>query len=145
MKNNSVGKYTAFAVFGFMLLTAGLILAVSLPDAQNIMRTLPYIMIGIGSGIFGVNLGAAIQNHLLKKDPRAARQLEIETKDERNIAINTKAKAKAYDLGLMVFGALILAFALMRADIYIILILATAYLFVVFSMIYYISRNNKEM
>lgn len=145
MKNNSVGKYVMLAVFGFILLIAGLVLATSLPETQNIMRTLPYILVGVGAGIFGGNLGTAIKNQLLKKDPDAAKQLEIDTKDERNIAINNRAKAKAYDLMLMVYGALILAFALMQVDMYVVLAFVAAYLFVVFSMVHYINKYHKEM
>lgn len=145
MKNNSVGKYVALAAFGFILFVAGLALAISLPDAQGIMRTLPYICVGIGSGIFGENLGTAIKNRHLKKDPNAAKQLEIDTKDERNVAINNRAKAKAFDLMLIVYGALMLAFALMRVDMYVVLAFVAAYLFVVFSMVYYINKYHKEM
>jgi hypothetical protein len=145
MKNNGVGKYVAFAAFGFALLIAGLVLAISLPDAQGIMRTLPYICVGIGAGTFGGNLGAAISNHLLKKNPNLAKQKEIDTKDERNIAINNKAKAKAFDLMLMVYSALCLAFALMQVDMYVVLALVAAYLFVVFSMVYYLNKYHKEM
>lgn len=145
MKNNSVGKYVMLAVFGFVLLIAGLVLAISLPETQNIMRTLPYILLGVGAGIFGGNLGTAIKNRLLKKDPNAAKQLEIDIKDERNTAINNRAKAKAYDLMLMVYGALILALALMQVDMYMVLAFVAAYLFVVFSMVYYINKYHKEM
>lgn len=145
MKNNSVGKYVALAAFGFILFVAGLALAISLPDAQGIMRTLPYICVGIGSGIFGGNVGTAIKNRHLKKDPNAAKQLEIDTKDERNVAINNRAKAKAFDLMLIVYGALMLAFALMRVDMYVVLAFVAAYLFVVFSMVYYINKYHKEM
>lgn len=120
-------------------------LAKSLPDAQGIMRTLPYICVGIGAGIFGGNLGTAIKNQLLKKDPNAARQMEIDIKDECNIAISNRAKAKAYDLMLMAYSALILAFALMQVDMYVVLTLIAVYLFVIFSMVFYISKYHKEM
>lgn len=145
MKNNSIRKYVVLAVFGFVLLLAGLVLVISLPDVQGIMLTLPYICVGVGTGIFGGNLGAAISNHLLKKDPNLAKQKEIDTKDERNIAIGNKAKAKAFDLMLMVYSALMIAFALMQIEMYVVLILAAAYLFVVFSMIFYLNKYNKEM
>lgn len=145
MKNNSVGKYVTFAVFGFVLLIAGIVLAISLPDAQGNMLTLPYVLLGVGAGIFGGNLGTAIKNRLLKKDPNAAKQLEIDTKDERNIAISNRAKAKAYDLMLMAYSALIIVFALMRVDMYIVLTLIVVYLLVVFSMVYYINKYHKEM
>ncbi len=70
--------------------------------------------------------------------------MEIELKDERNIAIGQKAKAKAYDLMLFVYGALLLAFVLMRVELYILLALVAAYLLLAF-MIYYINKYQKEM
>ncbi len=145
MKNNSVGKYVVLAAIGFVMLITGLVLAISLPDAQGIMRTLPYICLGVGAGILGGNLGAAISIHFLKKHPSLAKQKEIDTRDERNIAIGNKAKAKAFDLMLMVYSALMLAFALMQVDMYVIFAFVAAYLFVVFSMVYYINKYNKEM
>ena len=42
--------------FGFVMMIAGFVLAVSLPDAQGIMLALPYVCIGVGAGIFGGNL-----------------------------------------------------------------------------------------
>lgn len=145
MSNNKIGKYAALSALGLAMLIAGLVLVKTLPDGQGVMLTLPYICVGIGAGIFGGNLGTAVKNYTMKKNPKAARQIEIEEKDERNIAISNRAKAKAYDLMLMVFSALILAFALMQVGLYIILTLVGAYLFVVFAFIYYISKYNKKM
>lgn len=145
MKNNGVGKYIALAAFGFAILIAGLVLVKLLPDAKGILRILPYICVGIGAHIFGGNLGTAIRNYLLIKGPNAAKQIEIEAKDERNIAISNKAKAKSYDLMLVVFGALVFVFAFIQVDIYVVLAFVAAYLFVVFSMVYYLSKYHKEM
>ena len=145
MKSNSVGKYAVFAAFGLALLIGGLVLIKLLPDPQGVMLTLPYLCVGIGAGIFGGNLGTAIQNHRLNRDPKAAKQIVIDTKDERNVAISNKAKAKAYDLMLMVYGALILAFALMQVDMYVILVFVAAYWFVVGSMVFYSSKYDKKM
>jgi hypothetical protein len=145
MKSNSVGKYAVFAAFGLALLIEGLALIKLLPDPQGVMLTLPYLCVGIGAGIFGGNLGTAIQNHRLNRDPKAAKQVAIDTKDERNVAISNRAKAKAYDLMLMVYGALILAFALMQVEMYVILVFVAAYWFVVGSMVFYTSKYDKEM
>jgi uncharacterized membrane protein len=145
MKNSGIGKNVVLSALGLAVLITGLVLAKLLPDAQGIMRALPYVCIGIGAGLFGGNLGAAIGVYLLKKDPNAAKQKEIEVNDERNIVISNKAKAKAYDLMLMVFAALTLAFALMQADVYIILTIIVAYLFIVVYFIYYLAKYQKEM
>lgn len=145
MKSESIGKNIALSAFGLVILIAGLVFARLQPDAQGIMLTLPYVCVGIGAGTFGGNLGTSIKKHLLTKDPKAAREIEIEANDERNIAISNRAKAKAYDLMQVVFGALIIAYALMRVDMYVVLAFVAAYLFITFSMIYYLNKYNKEM
>ena len=145
MKSEGIAKYIALSAFGFVVLIVGISFATLLPDKQGIMRSLPYICIGIGAGIFGGNLGTSIKKHLLRKDPKTAREIEIEAKDERNLAISNKAKAKAYDLMQIVFGALILGSALMQVDMYTVLAFVAAYLFIMLSMIYYLNKYHKEM
>lgn len=145
MKSGSFVKNIVLAALGLVIFGTGILLALSLQEAAGIMRTLPYICIGIGTGLFGGNLGTALKKYIMKKNPETAKRVEIETNDERNIAISNKAKAKAYDLMQVVFGALIIAFALMQVDLYVILVLIAAYLFANFSMIFYVNRFSKEM
>jgi hypothetical protein len=145
MKNKSMGRYLVYSLIGFIILAVGAILAKLTRDSQGIMQTLPYIFIGIGAGIFGQNLGTTFNIYAIKKAPQVAKQKEIEEKDERNISIRNKAKAKAYDLMVMVFGALMMAFALMQVNWTVVLAIVVTYLFVVFSNIYFINKYNKEM
>jgi hypothetical protein len=44
------------------------------------MQALSYIMIGIGAGIFGQNLGTAYSIYALKKIPLAAKQRKLKKK-----------------------------------------------------------------
>lgn len=145
MKNKGMGRYLLYSLIGFIILAIGAILAKHTRDAQGIMQSLPYIFIGIGAGVFGQNLGTTFNIRTMKKAPLVAKQKEIEEKDERNIAIRNKAKAKAYDLMVMVFGALMMAFALMLVNWAVVLTFVVAYLFVIFSNIYFFSKYNKEM
>ena len=145
MNKRKSDKYAVFSVIGVIIFVTGLVLIKSMPDAQGIMRVLPYLCVGIGTGLFGQNLGEVLKNAALKKEPQVAKQIEVEAKDERNIAITNKAKAKSYDLMMMVFPALMLAFALMQVDMSMILTFVAAYLFIVFSNIYYLNKYQKEM
>ena len=61
------------------------------------------------------------------------------------IAIGNRAKAKAYDMMIFVFGSLLLAFALMGIDVIAVLLTTFAYLFVVGYGIYYRCKFDKEM
>ena len=121
MKRNKSRTYALLSAVGFILFAAGLVLIKFSQNVEGILRTLPYICVGIGAGVFGHNLGELMKNLAVRKDPQAARQIEIEAKDERNIAISNKAKAKAYDFMLTIFSALMLVFAIMQVEIYVIL------------------------
>jgi len=69
----------------------------------------------------------------------------IPFKDERNQAISNKAKARVYDLMIYVYAVILVAFALMQVDMYVILSLVTVYLFFIFTNVYYFTKYNKEM
>ncbi len=145
MKNKSFGKHLIYTLIGLAVLALGAVLWNSTKEAKGIMQALSYIMIGIGAGIFGQNLGTAYSIYALKKIPLAAKQKEIEEKDERNITIRNKSKAKAYDLMVIVFGALIMSFALLEVNLTAVLAMVVAYVLVVLSNIYFLNKYNKEM
>lgn len=133
------------AGIGAAVLIGGLALLKLIVDPQGIMQILPYILIGLGCGAFGHGFGEAVSNNILKKDPQLKRQLEIEKQDERNIAIANQAKAKAYDMMLYVFGALMIAYALMRIGLAAVLLLVAAYLLVVGISVFYLNKYQSEM
>jgi len=135
----------SFTILGMLLLGLGLFLIRSILNPQGIMQTLPYICVGLGCGIFGHGMGNILGERAMKNNPEIKKQLEIEQNDERNIAIANAAKAKAYEMMIYVFGALIFSFALMGVDMVVLLLLVFAYLFVVFYGIYYRSKYDKEM
>ena len=134
-----------FVVIGLMLLGVGLYLAKTVGNPQGIMRALPYVCIGIGCGIFGQGMGEVVTSKTLQKHPELLKQQEIERKDERNVSIGNRAKAKAYDLMVFVFGALMVSFALMGVDFIALLLLVFSYLLVVGYGIYWRFKFEKEM
>ena len=139
------GLQTALGMLGLVLLAAGLYLAKTIADPQGIMRALPYVFIGIGCGLFGQGMGGVIERRVLRKNPEILKQKEIEVNDERNREISSRAKAKAYDTMVFVFGALMVTFALMGVDMVVVLLLVFAYLFVVGSGVYYRVKLEKEL
>lgn len=132
-------------LLGVLLLGTGLFLVKSYTDPQGIMKALPFVLIGIGCGLFGQGVGNIISQKVMRNNPDIQKQKEIEVKDERNTAIRNRAKAKAYDMMVFVFGALMLAFALMGVDMIAVLLLVFAYLYVIGYGIYYRSKYEKEM
>ncbi len=145
MKQYKTGRYIFLSIIGFIIFIAGLVLAKLLPEMNGILKTLSYICVGVGAGIFGGNLGEAVKIRALIKNPQAAKQVEIEQKDERNNYISNKAKARAYDLMLYIYAAILLAFALMRVDMYVILTLTALYLLVILANVFYLTKYHKEM
>ncbi|MDD4493571.1 MAG: hypothetical protein PHV32_04365 [Eubacteriales bacterium] len=135
----------AIVVVGIILLGVGLYLVKSIIDPQGFMKAFPYVCVGLGCGLFGHGMGNIISHKAIQTDPNIEKQLEIDKKDERNIAISSKAKSKAFDLMTFVFGALMIAFALMEIDLVAVPLLVFAYLFVQGCAIYYRCKYDKEM
>ena len=140
-------KYGAVVLFtaGLAILAAGLVLLLTLDDPQGPLQALPYVLIGLGCGAFGYGAGELLSRAAIKKHPELQKQIEIEKNDERNVAIGYRAKAKAYDIMVFVFGALLLAFALMGTETAAVLLLVFAYLFVVGCGVYYRVKYDREM
>ena len=143
MKETKKGYMISFV--GVILLGVGLYLIKSSIEPQGALFALPYVFIGIGCGIFGHGVGNIISNKVLSNSPEIKRQIEINEKDERNVAIANCAKAKAYDMMTFVFGALMISFAIMGVELREVLLLVFAYLFVHGYGIYYRSKYDKVM
>ncbi len=143
MKKNS-GNY-GMVIIGLLLLVTGMALLKTITAPQGIMQTLPYVCIGLGCGLFGGGMGGILGNRALKRHPEISRQKEVEEQDERNRAIADRAKARASDIMIFVFGALMLSFGLMNVELRVILLMVLAYLFVAGYHIYHRCKLEKEM
>ena len=130
---------------GLLLLAAGLLALKWLPARQGALVALPYICIGLGCGAFGGGLSGLINRKVLRDNPRLQKQIVIEQNDERNIALSNRAKAKAFDAMLYLFGALMIAFSLMGVPLFATLALVAAYLLTVGLLIFYLNKYHKEM
>ena len=138
-------KNVWLSVLGFVLIGGGIYLIKAVPDPQGIMRALPFLLVGFGCGIFGHGLGELLAKKAAESDPEMARQIEIVQTDERNVMIGNMAKAKGYDMMTYVFGALMVAFAVMGASWTVIIPMVIAYLFVHGYAIYFRMKFDKEM
>ena len=118
-------KQYVLTILGLLLAGVGLYLVKTLTDPQGILKPLPYLLIGIGCGLFGHGLGDLISKKTMASNPELAKQAEIDAKDERNIMLNSHAKAKAYDMMCYIFAALLLAYALMGVSFSVILSFVT--------------------
>ena len=138
------GSYLV-TVLGILLAGGGLYFIRNTASPEGIMTALPYLMVGIGCGLFGSGLGSIFNRLACEKDPRLAKKKEIEEKDERNIMIGNAARSKGFQMMTFVFGALMLAYALMGASLSVVIPLVAAYLFVEIYAIWYQVKLNNEM
>ncbi|ABX42786.1 hypothetical protein [Lachnoclostridium phytofermentans] len=145
MKSRSIAKNGIFIAFSIMLLIASVFLLIKYPDAKGMLQTLPFILIGIGSGILGTNIGIVVQQHIFKKNPNAHKKFKIEENDERNIQLNQYSKAKAYDATIYLYSALMLYFALIGAKLILLLPLVGCYLISIVIRMYHLYQCQKKM
>lgn len=138
-------KYKIAVLVGILLAGGGLFLLRSSLELQGILFSLPYFCIGVGCGCFGHGAGELLSRRALKNDPVLQKQLEIQKNDERNVALGLRAKANAYDMGIYLYGALLVAFALMDISLPLLLLLVACYLFLEGYCLYYRLRFEKEM
>ena len=132
-------------LFGLLLLAGGFSLMKTADSLPQALTALPYVCVGVGSGFFDHGMGNLLSERAVRKDPELKKQLDIEKKDERNIAIADRAKGKAFDMMTFVFGALMVSFALMDVEMAPLLLLVFAYLLVHGCSIYYCVKFEKEM
>lgn len=134
-------KNELFAVLGLLALVAGLVLVkMGTGDA-----VLPYLLVGIGCGLFGHGAGQWLSARAVRRDPALEEQLEIDRNDERNVMLGERAKARAHDLMVTAFGALLPVFALLESDWRLIVLLCAAYLFVCGYAIFSRVKLEREM
>ncbi len=121
-------KDALLTVAGLVIMAVGLVSAKGYP---TLPEALAFGLVGLGAVVFGQGMGNLVTRRALAGDPAARRRHDVEARDERNLEIAHRAKAAAYDCMVFVFGALLIAFALMGVDWTPLLLLAGAYLFVI--------------
>ena len=138
MKKNN---YLMLAL-GIGLFVAGLLL---IKNEQLESLLIPYLLIGFGAGLFGNGFSDLIVTQVMKKNPELAKEDRINREDERNQLISARSKEKAFDMATYLLGALMLAYALMKENLAIVLSLVAVYLFIQFYALYWRFRLEKEL
>lgn len=103
------------------------------------------ILLGTGAGVIGASIAKLYSINLEKKNPDIVKKNEIELKDERNILILQRAKAKSADITQWLIMIIAYLEIFVNAPLWIILL--TVGIFVLYNIIqiYYINKFNKEM
>ena len=103
------------------------------------------ILLGTGAGVIGASIAKLYSINLEKKNPDIVKKNEIELKDERNILIRQRAKAKSADI--IQWLIMIIAYLEIFVNAPLWIILLTVGIFVLYNIIqiYYINKFNNEM
>ena len=103
------------------------------------------ILLGTGAGVIGASIAKLYFINLEKKNPDIIKENEIELKDERNVLILQKAKAKSADITQWLIMLVAYLEILVNAPLWITLV--TIGIFVLYNIIqiYYVNKFNKEM
>jgi hypothetical protein len=139
-----IGKGLLLLMVGLLLFTGGIWLVREETNPVETLLALPYILIGLGCGMFGHGVGNIVEVVVKRKYPELRKMDEINAKDERNIMVASRAKSKAFDMMGYVYGALLLAFALMGTSFTVLIPMVVVYLFVNGYSIYWHVRFEKE-
>ena len=140
MRNKQIKLYTSLAVLGAILFAIG-----GFVFTGKDVNTVSGLFIGIGAGLFGLSVAQIIVIVIAEKNPEYKRKASIEEKDERNIAISNKAKAKGFNAMGYILPILMLVYILINADLLLLLLLVFAYLLVYCVYVFYLNKYSKEM
>jgi hypothetical protein len=140
MKNNKIMPYILLLIAGVVLAYIGGFVITGLE-----LKSISGVCIGIGSGLFGMSIAQIIMIRIADKNPSYEHKKKIEVMDERNTYIRNASKSKAFDVMGVALGILMLVYALINADLLVILLLVGVYLFVYGVYIVYLSKYSKEM
>lgn len=143
--NGTVLKNSAFAFLGLGLIVLGFFGYTMVTSTNRGIAAMPYLLIGLGCGIFGHFTGNIISYFSTKNNEELKRQIEIEKNDERNRLIAEKSKSKAYDLMTYLFAAMLIMFSLMGADKLQIVIVVAIYLSIQIYALYWRSKFESIM
>ena len=144
-RNKNMLRNWLFVLLGIGLTIAGILMDKNSGTSNQVLATIPYLLIGLGCGIFGHFMGNIMKYFSTRNNEELERQIEIEKKDERNILIAEKSKAKAYDLMVYLFAGMLIMFSLMRVDKLQILIIVVIYLFLQVYALYWKYKLEGQM
>ena len=103
------------------------------------------ILLGTGAGVLGANIAKLYFINLEKKNPDIIKENEIELKDERNVLILQKAKAKSADITQWLIMLIAYLEILVNAPLWITLVTIGIFILYNIIQIYYVNKFNKEM
>jgi len=137
---DSLKMYWGLLALGVLLFAVGGFLLKGVNE-NNISS----VCIGVGAGLFGMSVGKIISLKVEAKYPDTQRQLKIEINDERNTTIRDKAGASTCRIMNYTLSTLTLIFVLLKASMFIVLLMVAAIILQAGLFIYFSNRYSKEI
>lgn len=109
------------------------------------LKTISGVLIGIGTGLFGMSIANLWMQRFEEKNPEMMKDREIEFKDERNTMIRYRAKAKAGDIIQWFIMGIAYLLIVIDAPLWTTLITVGGFLLYNVMSLYYMNKYQKEM
>ena len=109
------------------------------------LDSLSGLLLGTGAGVFGANIAKLYFINFAKKNPDIIKENEIEFKDERNVLIRQRAKAKSADIIQWLIMLIAYLTILVNTPLWVTLVIVGIFVLYNIIQIYYINKFNKEM
>ena len=136
---------TILLIIGVILIIMSVMSLFFLREAGYTYTVAGYVVFGIGFGLLGDALGRFSVMRLERNNPERMKAIRAEKSDERNIAIDEKAKAKAFSFMTYLYAVVLVVLAIMRVELKALLIMVAAYLLVVLYSLSVKLKLYKEM
>lgn len=111
----------------------------------NNLKSISGVLIGIGSGLFGMSISNLWLINFNKKHPEELKQSEIEFKDERNTMIRNKAKAKVSDIIQWLIMGIAYITIIINAPLWVTLTVVGVFLSKNILELYYMNKYQKTL
>lgn len=132
-------RYLALGLFGLALATMAILLG------DTVSKPVGGMLTGIGAGLFGFGFSNWRIRRWEEKNPQQLRRSEIESRDERNVAIRRRAQAVSGEvLQWAVMAAAWLSIGL-GAPLWVTLLAMGAFLLKSFLEVWLMARYQREM
>lgn len=128
-----------------VLLLGGILVAVGLVGMNGNTEKLAGVSVGIGSGLFSMSAVNLIIRGYYRKHPKLRQQAVIDFRDERNTAIRIRAKAKAFDVLIVVMIVLPFLFIFAGIALWVVLSTIGLYLLGYVMQLIYTLKYSKQM
>lgn len=127
------------------LLLGGVMIAAGLVAMDESTEKLTGVCVGMGSGLFSMSAAQLIIQAYYGKHPKLKKQAEIDFRDERNTAIRMRAKAKTFDVMILVMIVLPFLFIFKGIALWVILSTIGLYVFGFLLQLFYTFKYSKQM